>query len=37
MGYSPWGRKESDITEGLTLSLFLGHIERGLWVNLHSK
>ena len=22
MGYSPWGRKESDMTEGLTLSFF---------------
>ena len=22
MGYSPWGRKESDTTEQLTLSLF---------------
>ena len=22
-GYSPWGRKESDMTERLTLSLFL--------------
>ena len=22
MGYSPWGRKESDITERLSLSLF---------------
>ena len=21
MGYSPWGHKESDMTEGLTLSL----------------
>ena len=26
MGYSPWSRKESDMTEGLTLSLsFLFH------------
>ena len=24
VGYSPWGRKESDMTERLTLSLFLG-------------
>ena len=23
MGYSPWGRKESDMTEQLTLSLSL--------------
>ena len=37
VGYSPWGRKESDKTEGLTLSLFSGDIERGLWVNLHSN
>ena len=22
MGYSPWGHKESDVTERLTLSLF---------------
>ena len=25
MGYSPWGRKESDMTEGLTLSLSARH------------
>ena len=24
MGYSPWDHKESDLTEGLTLSLFMG-------------
>ena len=25
MGYSPWGCKESETTEQLTLSLFKGH------------
>ena len=29
MGNSPWGYKESDITEQLTLSLFLGRWFRG--------
>ena len=32
VGYSPWGLKESDLIEGLTLSLFffdcLQHLER---------
>ena len=29
MGYSPWGRKESDMTERLTLSLLI-QTSRGL-------
>ena len=29
MGYSPWGRKESDMTEQLTLSLSLTWGEAG--------
>ena len=24
MGYSPWGRKESETTEQLTLTIFIG-------------
>ena len=31
-GYSPWGRKESDMAEQLTLSLSLIHFQRGLGV-----
>ena len=27
MGYSPWGRKESDITERIILSLLVFHID----------
>ena len=37
MGYSPWGRKESDTTEGLTLLLsffFFKHIYTKYIVNL---
>ena len=26
MGFSPWGREESDVTEGLTLSFFLSSV-----------
>ena len=32
MGYSPWGRKESDMTEQLTLSLsVLTEIRSPMW------
>ena len=27
-GYSPWGHKESDTTQRLTLSLFSQHLDR---------
>ena len=27
MGYSPWGHKESDITERIILSLLVFHID----------
>jgi len=35
-GYSPWGRKESDITEQLTLSLFFHSGFTGIDVNMVS-
>ena len=31
MGYSPWGRKESDTTEQLTLSLFSLNLLLGIY------
>ena len=34
MGYSPWGRKESDMTEPLTLSLFISLGASGLNCNM---
>ena len=32
MGYSPWGRKESDMTEQLTFSTLNGCLEDGVWI-----
>ena len=33
-GYSPWGRKESDMTEQLTLSQFTNCVTLGTFLNL---
>jgi len=33
VGYSPWGDKESGMTERLTLSLSLGQMLSGSWSN----
>ena len=41
MGYSPWGHKESNMTEQLTLSLFFeteqGCSRAGTYVTLHER
>ena len=37
MGYSPWGHKESDTTDGLTLSLFTSVLRQLLFQENHTS
>ena len=36
MGYNPWGHEDSEMTEQLTLSLFI-HQSTYMWTFWHSK
>jgi len=36
-GYSPWGRKESDMTEQLTLSFIYTHTHTHTHIDTHTK